>query len=525
MGKKRLRRLGLMLALCLALSGCGGPIQMQLDEGEDRTPWQEAEEEEAEEVKTDSGIDRFALAYHEGQTMDPITCGDGAQLQLTTLLYEPLFRLDGNFQPQGVLCTECSASEDGLVYTLTIRQGVTFSDGSTLESSDAAISLRRAMASERYGSRLSGIRQVTTRGSDTLVITLSRPNSRLAALLDIPVIKAGSEEGGVPAGTGPYLFITSGEGAYLSANPDWWQGRALPLERIELVDAKDSDTVLYLFTSREVQVYAADLTQGVGALSGSLDTVEIPTAAMQFVGINVRRAALQDQGLRQALQLGVPRETIVEGYLSSHALPAQFPVSPAAAGYPAQLERDYSLETYRQALSALWSGEEERGTVELTLLVNGESPSKVAIAQYLAQSLSVEGMCQVSVEALPWAEYLQALADGDFDLYYGEVRLTADWDLSALIGTGGALNYGGWSGVDTDAMLEACRTGGESAERGLYQHLQEAVPLIPVCFKNDSLLTHSGTVENAQPTAADIFYNFPDWRIYLSQTEQEKGAA
>ena len=43
MGKKRLRRLGLMLALCLALSGCGGPIQMQLDEGEDRTPWQEAE--------------------------------------------------------------------------------------------------------------------------------------------------------------------------------------------------------------------------------------------------------------------------------------------------------------------------------------------------------------------------------------------------------------------------------------------------------------------------------------------------
>ena len=74
-------------------------------------------------------------------------------------------------------------------------------------------------------------------------------------------------------------------------------------------------------------------------------------------------------------------------------------------------------------------------------------------------------------------------------------------------------------------MLEACRTGGESAERGLYQHLQEAVPLIPVCFKNDSLLTHSGTVENAQPTAADIFYNFPDWRIYLSQTEQEKGAA
>ena len=521
MGKKRLRRLGLMLALCLALSGCGGPIQMQLDEGEDRTPWQEAEEEEAEEVKTDSGIDRFALAYHEGQTLDPITCGDGAQLQLTTLLYEPLFRLDGNFQPQGVLCTECSASEDGLVYTLTIRQGVTFSDGSTLESSDAAISLRRAMASERYGSRLSGIRQVTTRGSDTLVITLSRPNSRLAALLDIPVIKAGSEEGGVPAGTGPYLFITSGEGAYLSANPDWWQGRALPLERIELVDAKDSDTVLYLFTAREIQVYAADLTRGEAALSGRLDAVDIPTATMQFLGINTRRAALQDQELRRVLRLGIPRETVVEGYLSGHAAPAQFAISPASGDYPAEMETAYSLETYRQSLTALWAAEEEREPLTLTLLVNADSASKTAIAQYLAQSLSVEGLLQVTVEALAWTDYLEALAGGDFDLYYGEVRLTADWDISELIGTGGELNYGGWSAVDTDAMLEACRAGGENAYRNLCRHLREAVPLLPVCFKSDSLLTHSGAVENARPTAANIFYNFPDWVLHFAQPAEE----
>ena len=219
------RIFSLLLAVILVLSGCG--VSYEEDPG---ISWEEYQQSQSSDEETSTPEEEinypavFSMAYYKGHTLDPITCGDGAQLQLTTLLYEPLFRLDGNFQPQGVLCTECSASEDGLVYTLTIRQGVTFSDGSTLESSDAAISLRRAMASERYGSRLSGIRQVTTRGSDTLVITLSRPNSRLAALLDIPVIKAGSEEGGVPAGTGPYLFITSGEGAYLSANPDWWQG-------------------------------------------------------------------------------------------------------------------------------------------------------------------------------------------------------------------------------------------------------------------------------------------------------------
>ena len=173
------------------------------------------------------------------------------------------------------------------------------------------------------------------------------------------------------------------------------------------------------------------------------------------------------------------------------------------------------------SLTALWAAEEEREPLTLTLLVNADSASKPAIAQYLAQSLSVEGLLQVTVEALAWTDYLEALAGGDFDLYYGEVRLTADWDISELIGTGGELNYGGWSAVDTDAMLEACRAGGENAYRNLCRHLREAVPLLPVCFKSDSLLTHSGAVENARPTAANIFYNFPDWVLHFAQPAEE----
>lgn len=508
----------LLLLLCLLLSGCGAQIEV-IDEGqEDMAPWQTAEGEDAvEEEPQEVAITSFALAYHDGQTLDPITCGDGAQLQLTALLYEPLFQLDESFQPQPVLCSGYTVSEDGLVYTLTIRQGVLFSDGSVLDASDAAASLRRAMTSQRYGNRLGDIRQVTTRGSSEVVITLSRANSRLTALLDIPVVKDGTETDAAPIGTGPYLFITSSEGAYLAANPDWWQGRDLPVDRIELADAKDSDTILYLFTSREVQVVAADLTQGNTALTGSLDTVDLPTATMQFLGLNARRASLQEQALRQALYMGIPRETVVEGYLSGHALPAQLPLSPMAEEYPEALDMDYSLDTYQQALMTPEDGEATTQRT-LTLLVNGDNASKTAVAQYVAQSLTVDGVLQVEVEALPWAEYLQALESGDFDLYYGEVRLTADWDLAALVGTGGALNFGGWSSEETDALLEACRTGGTSERLSLCRHLQEVVPIIPVCFKNDSLLTHSGTIENIQATAANIFYNFPDWIIHMADS-------
>ena len=85
-------------------------------------------------------------------------------------------------------------------------------------------------------------------------------------------------------------------------------------------------------------------------------------------------------------------------------------------------------------------------TRTVTLLVNQENTFKVSAAEHIAQALSDFDL-QIQVEALPWEEYAAALAAGNFDLYYGEVRLPANWDLSALVGTGGSLNYGSPDGA------------------------------------------------------------------------------
>lgn len=62
------------------------------------------------------------------------------------------------------------------------------------------------------------------------------------------------------------------------------------------------------------------------------------------------------------------------------------------------------------------------------------------------------------MERLPWEEYTAALTARDFDLYLGEVYLTPDFDLSALIAPGGALNYGGWEDGVISGLLSAFRT-------------------------------------------------------------------
>ena len=87
---------------------------------------------------------------------------------------------------------------------------------------------------------------------------------------------------------------------------------------------------------------------------------------------------------------------------------------------------------------------QQLGSDGLVFLVNSENSSKVAAAQRIVDQLSGAGV-SISLERLSWTEYLAALERGDFDLYLAEVRLTADFDLTQLVGTRGGLNYGGWS--------------------------------------------------------------------------------
>ena len=512
---KRQSRIGvrlaaLLLLLALALSGCG---QGELAEELEEPPWyadQQPEEPEA------AAPERFALAYQAGQSLDPITCSEGIQRQLANLLYEPLFALDQTFTPQPMLCDSYTVSEDGLSYRLHIRSEVYFSDGSALTAADAAATLRRALTSQRYGNRLADIRRITASG-EYVEVELSRPNNALPALLEIPIVKSGTEDSAVPSGTGPYLLITTGEEAYLQANSSWWQGEALPLDQIPLVNAKDQDTAQHLFTSHEVQLYSADLTSSQAVLTGSLDCVDAATTIMQFVGINMDSPLLAEEAVRQALQMGIDRETVCTGYLSGHALPASTPLSPNSPLYPEETAA-YSRERYRQALEE--AGLDEGTTVRLRLLVNEESGAKGAVALAIAQMLTAADL-EVTVETLPWTEYLEALANRDFDLYYGEVKLGADWDVADLIGTGGGLNYGGWSNAGTDLLLTNFRSSAdrEQAARTLYVHLADQCPILPVCFKSTSVLTHRGLVSGMSPTADNIFACFDQWEISLEAAQ------
>ena len=332
---KRIQILCLLGAVTLLLSGCWTEAPVESANG------LLGDQEPADQQEEVILLRRSPFPGDPDQTLDPVTCADGMQQVAGSLIYEGLFRLDRQLEPQPWLCQSYTYDAASLTYTFTLRSGVTFSDGSPLTAADAAATLRRAKSSQRYSARLAHVAAVSA-GDGVVIVTLSRPDSSLPALLDIPIVKSGTEESLTPVGTGPYYFTTDEAGACLASHSGWWRGESRPGDGSP--SPPPGPAIPYQFSSHEVQLITADLigTEPITA-TGNISYEDADTTVLQFLGFNTARAPFQDSAARRALGLGINRETLVSAVLSGHARAAQFPVSPVSPLYPAELESLYSM--------------------------------------------------------------------------------------------------------------------------------------------------------------------------------------
>lgn len=507
--KNRKRITVLALVGALTLGSCSAPTPVPSDISRP-TPAPVTQGEERMD---------FILPCYPSAGFHPITGSNRLNLTLAPLIYRGLFAVDGHFQAQNDLCESYSVSEDGLVWTFRLKKAI-FSDGTSLTCQEVVDSLQTARGSERYGGRLDEVERITAEG-ETVVVTLSRPNGALPILLDIPIVKEG-EDPQRPLGTGPYVLTEGEEGLALTAR----QGAEVPLSSIPLQTVEAGDDLVYAFDAQEISLVDTDLT-GTNALgySGRLETTDYYTTTLLYIGCNLASGPCRDQAVRQGLALAIDRKKIVERTLAGHGTATPLPAHPGAPGYDADLARQWSRDTDRAAALLKEGGWDlnEEGRLErrgepltLRLIVNQDNTFKTAAAEEVAAALKELGI-ETVVDRLSWEDFLTALEKKEFDLFLGETALTADFDLEPLLGQYGALNYTGFADGETWERMAECRAA-QGEERmatlvNLCGRVAELSPIIPLCFKNGSMLTQWGQVAGAAPVQRDVFAGIENWTI------------
>lgn len=523
MKKRWWQRLLFMLAVTLLLSCFGCGKQEEDPESGDSGTQQEGI------ISNSDGI--FTLNYSASAGMNPYVTENVWNQTVCQLVYETLTEVDEAYTAQPRLFTQWT-TEDGIDWVFTVDTTRVFHDGHILTAQDAAYSIQCAQAFSLYAARLQGIEEVAAQEDGTVKITLSAANTQLPVLLNVPVIENNALSSTYPSGTGPYRY---GDGytslVQFSDHPD---AASMPVDTIYLKEFSSMEEVIDAFDSTALDLALNDPTSDVDLSFSSVhEARQYSTTNLQYVGFNTNSSFFLNSSYRNALSCAIDRAYAVS-LLGDAAMASALPVHPVSPLYNEQIAAAlaYDLDACREALDACkvvdYDGDGQREfmsnettvqDIRLTFVVCSDSPEKTAMARKIAEDLESLGL-PVAVKALGWADYCKALTEGKFDLYYGEVKLTADFDLSALLKAGGKMNYGGVTNSGySDAIgayLAAPERERQIACDAMLQYIAENAPILPVCFEKHEVCTHRGAVGGFAPTQYNIFHNLTNWTIDLT---------
>ena len=500
------RILALCIALLIFLSGCGAEEFTEPSSTSVSELWPTEEiviptEETEEEVKT------FGLSYLPAYGLNPFTCAATANRALFSLMYEGLFTISEQFRAEPVLCESFRVSDNGYTYRFTLVDAK-FTDGSPVTAEDVESSIAAAKKSPFYKARLSHVVYYVPEDSNTILVQLDTPYENLAVVMDIPIVKKGTEELDLPIGTGPYVS----KNVKLVRNPHWWGSSftVITQEEIQLQSCVESNDMRDNFEFGQTNaVYYDPNSPAAMGFRCDYEVWNVPTTVFHYIGFNLYSGYFANDALRAAVTHIIDRESIVNQVYRGYALASELPCSPSSDLFDDQLAEtyDYSPAEFMEALSlsGVLTSEDYQNHAGI-FLVCSDDQTRVSAANYICDVLKSYGL-NLRVSIVDRDTYEEALDDGDFDLYFGEVRLTNNFDLSEFFDEYGDLCYGS---IDSESLLKLCdkALGNSGSYVELCSQVMKRAPICPVAFKSYAVNVTRGMITNMYPAVDCVFHNY-----------------
>ena len=358
MKARRIAAMLLTVCMTLSLAACGGKGSGSDDAG-------------SSEGASGNGGEITAQIGPNPETLDPAlnSAIDGANMLIT--LFEPLLIIDENNEVQPGQAEEYEVSDDGLVWTFTMRDGLKWSDGSDLTAKDFEYTFKRLCDTELaapYGETVVGmidgyqdaignpdeegntttepdkekLNVVASEDGKTLTITLAYPCSyfdKIAAFATMsPVQQATIEENGdawsvdpeTYVCTGPYMFNewSQWERIVGEKNPNYsggWDSSRIVTDTLTFLLLEDSSAAYAAYTGGEAQMIKDVPTEEIPSLTSVEDGGDYyvdPILGTYYLSMQTQKEPFNDVNVRKALNLAIDRDYIANVIMQGTYSPA-----------------------------------------------------------------------------------------------------------------------------------------------------------------------------------------------------------
>ena len=373
--------------------------------------------------------------------------------------------------------------DDPKTLTITLREGVKFHDGETMDANAVVYSLNRHLTMQGSFRRgeINAMDRVEAVDAKTIRIHLKVPFAPfLAQLTDRAGMvvspkaaeAAGRDFGLRPVCAGPFRFVerVAQDRIVVERFPDYWDKDNVHLDRVIYLPIPDSTVRL------------ANLQSGAIELTETISATDIPAVqrnqrlrvamgdelGYQGITFNIangdraRTPIGQHAKVRQAFDYAIDRATIIQVVYEGQFTPTAQAVPPSSPYYVRSLNPPTRDVARAQALLRE-AGVSTPVRIELTV---PNSPDLRQVGEVI-QAMAGEAGFQVTVRAMEFASSLQAAQRGDFEAYLvgWSGRTDPDGNLWNFVHSRGAQNDGKYANAEVDRLLDASREEADQEKR------------------------------------------------------------
>ncbi len=373
------------------------------------------------------------LASYSPDTLNPLSTEYLCIRDVLYLAYEGLFVVNEDLSVKGVLATDYKASDKNTHYTITLKKGVKFHDGSIFNAKDviATFDYIRTYGGY-YLDSLDAVAGYSASGDYTVDIYLKTSVNNFVSNLDFPILPSGLSHKDFVApndsfdmnGTGRYKYKKENvyESLILCKNNSWHGDTPVYIPNVCVRYVNDNDAIVYAFDSGETDMITTERARwGEYSYKAKHNIYEITTTKYVFVGFNTVNTAFSDAELRRNIANLVDKETVVDTLMFSHAEVAQNPITSKAYFYRNNIDKEfkYDKDYIRNKKLSTY------------ILYNEEDIQKEELAQYLKKILKDAGV-KAELTKVDYETYLNKVQSGDYSMYIGEVDIKRDCDLGFM---------------------------------------------------------------------------------------------
>lgn len=460
-------------------------------------------------------------------TLDPAIGYDWQNWSMIKSLYDGLMDYEpGTTELRPGLAESYDISDDGMVFTFKLREGVKFHNGRVMTAEDVKYSLDRVTDPKTqspgagfFGSiagydavssgEVTGLSGVKVVDDQTVEITLSRPDATFLHVMGLnfasvvakeAVEAAGADFGKTAMGTGAFKLAdwTIGQKLVFAKNEDYWRDGLPYLDSVTFEVGQEPIVALLRLQNGEVDVPGdgippAKFQEVMGDPEQAARVIEGGQLHTGYITLNVKMPPFDNVDVRKAVNMAINKERITQ-VINGRAVPATQPLPPSMPGYT----EGYAGYAYDpDAAKSLLADAGFADGFETELFVMNTDPNP-RIAQAIQQDLSKIGI-KASIQSLAQASVIAAGGEADQApmIWSGGMAWIADFPDASnfygpILGCDGAVQ-GGWNwswycNADADAMaIEADSMTDPSKvdERlkmwsDIYMKVMEDAPWVPV---------------------------------------------